>query len=1230
MKSKVKYLLCVCLLFACTNHKKRESRPSDLYQEAKTVKLNNEGGYFFNQLTGDTIETILNSLGDTVQTGVPIPAKGKTVYIDSLVAPQVIKKPSSDKFVVNNAHPNVRSIAENLTVFTIQKDSLTQIMVPEIDASNYIVSPIGDTLPTGSPIATKGKKLEVKQPQLTKAFLPARKDEATSDLQYLDVDQGMNSSYIYSMLEDRKGNLWFGSNGGGVSRYDGTNFMHYTVEEGLNNNYVVSMLEDQNGDLWFGTNGGGVCKYDGKSFFHFLHSSGLPSHYIFSIIEDQNGDIWFGSYGGGVSKYDGDSFTHYTVKEGLSSNAVRSLMEDKQGNIWIGTWGAGLNKFDGSSFTQFKQEDGLSSNYILSAIEDRDGNLWFGTWGGGAVKYNGTSFTHYNDKIGLGSDIVMAMLEDQSGNIWFCTNDRGMTKFDGQYFTYFTEKEGLTNNYVASILEDQSGNLWFGTNGGGVNLFNGNSFTHFTDRVGLTRNTIFSILEDQNENLWFGAYGGGVNKYEDSTFTHFTAKQGLSHNTIMSSLEDQNGNLWFGTNGKGVCKYDGESFIQYQEDQGFSGKTIYSILEDKKGNIWFGTDRKGVTKYDGKSFTHYTDKESLTNNSIRAIFEDHEGNIWMSTYGGGVSKYDGDTFTHYTEKEGLSDNIVLSIEEDSDRNLWFGTYGGGVNKFDGKSFTYYSEKEGLSSNIIWSIKEDENNNLWMSTEEGINLMKLENSRGKDSTHAPQIFVFGKYDGLKDLKFHVNSACLDSKNNLWWGSGKSLTRLDLDEFSITEKPPKVYLRQLNIQGRFIDYRNMKDTLENKVLFSSVRQSENYPLNLELPYDNNHLTFYFSAIDWYAPHKIKYSYLLEGQNVEWSIPNQEAKADYRNLSHGTYTFKVRAIGESGEWSEAFEYTFTIHPPWWLTLWAKIAYGLTGIALIFGLIRWRTNKLKQRQKELEAEVEIATKEILEQKNEAEKQKEIVEEKNKEIMDSIQYAKRLQDAILPPKKQVKEYFKNSFILFRPKDVVSGDFYWMETRDDLIFFAAADCTGHGVPGAMVSVVCANALNKSVNELGKTNPADILNTTRSLVIETFSKSGNEVKDGMDISLCVFKRGSEKLLWAGANNPLWIIRGTQNEVEVIKADKQPIGIYYGEEKPFTAHSITMNRGDFLYMFSDGFADQFGGERGKKMKSGKFKQLLLKHHEENMEQQRIALEKAFDNWKGDLSQIDDVCVIGVKIS
>ena len=278
---------------------------------------------------------------------------------------------------------------------------------------------------------------------------------------------------------------------------------------------------------------------------------------------------------------------------------------------------------------------------------------------------------------------------------------------------------------------------------------------------------------------------------------------------------------------------------------------------------------------------------------------------------------------------------------------------------------------------------------------------------------------------------------------------------------------------------------------------------------------------------------------------------------------------------------------------------------------------DELQESYNTLEQKVEDRTKELR-------YQKEIVDEKNQEILDSINYAKRIQKAILPPDKVIKENLPNSFVLYLPKDIVAGDFYWMETVGNKTIFAAADCTGHGVPGAMVSVICNNALNRAVREFKLTEPCKILDKVREIVISEFEKSEEEVKDGMDISLCVLDGTS--LHYAGANNPLWIVRN--NELIEYKANKQPIG-KYAKETPFLSHKLELLKDDCIYLSTDGYPDQFGGPKGKKMKAANFKKLLVSISNQSVSEQKAKINSHFINWLGDFEQLDDVCVIGVKI-
>jgi serine phosphatase RsbU (regulator of sigma subunit) len=313
-------------------------------------------------------------------------------------------------------------------------------------------------------------------------------------------------------------------------------------------------------------------------------------------------------------------------------------------------------------------------------------------------------------------------------------------------------------------------------------------------------------------------------------------------------------------------------------------------------------------------------------------------------------------------------------------------------------------------------------------------------------------------------------------------------------------------------------------------------------------------------------------------------------------------------------------TINLPEFITTQYYIYAQLTVFAIIFFVVQ----SFRKDSEEYEEE--------LEEKNK------IISEKNHEITDSIVYAKRLQDAIMPPEKEIYDTIPESFILYKPKDIVAGDFYFADQKGDYFFIAAADCTGHGVPGAMVSMVCSNALNRAVEEFALVKPGEILDKVTEMVVGTFKKSSKEIKDGMDISLCVINTKTREIAWAGANNPLWYIP-TQVEkdqeaaeaeckLKEITATKQPIGKSESYQS-FTTHILKLAKGSLLYLFTDGFADQFGGPKGKKFKYKQLAELIFSSRNLGMQEQKDKLERAFTSWKGDLEQIDDVCIIGLRL-
>jgi serine phosphatase RsbU (regulator of sigma subunit) len=365
-------------------------------------------------------------------------------------------------------------------------------------------------------------------------------------------------------------------------------------------------------------------------------------------------------------------------------------------------------------------------------------------------------------------------------------------------------------------------------------------------------------------------------------------------------------------------------------------------------------------------------------------------------------------------------------------------------------------------------------------------------------------------------------------------------------------------------------------------------------------------------------------MEGFDKDWINLGSRRFISYTNLDPGKYIFRVKGSNNDGVWNEQGNYiVINIAPPFWKTYWFYFSVVFIMALLVYIYIRVRTKKLQRDKEELEREVKSRTSEVV-------LQKDIIERKNKDITDSITYAKRIQQAILPTEQVVKKLFPNSFVLYKPKDIVSGDFYWMEQVGSQNFFAAVDCTGHGVPGAFMSIVGYNLLNQAVNERGIYEPAKILDEMNNGLSKQLRQQGDSmtVRDGMDLSLCSFDTQTKMLQYAGANNSLWLIRN--NELSIVKADKCPIGTYVGETlKTFTNHSMQLHEGDLIYLFTDGYADQFGGKDGKKFKYKQLQQLILEMKDNKMHVQLQVLEKTINNWRGDLEQVDDILIVGIKV-
>ncbi|MCR9154355.1 MAG: hypothetical protein NXI09_09615 [Bacteroidetes bacterium] len=967
-------LLLILALLSCKRSEEPATLPSPIYKKAKSLELNPDGAFVLHPISGDTIESLLNSNGDTVISGKPISFSGKRMYLNSL--PNATVVPLLGPSLTKAAFPNQTKLTKTPKKVSLNEEALKQIALPQIkeqDSAHFAVNASGDTIRTGIAIPLSGRTVIASQAPLTPALQPAFKEMANANLQYVSLEQGMKSPYITSVIEDKTGALWMGTREAGLALYDGTFFKNYSTKQGLLANSVHCLELDRYGQIWMGTELG-LSVFNGKTLTHFTEKEGLLNNNISCIYEDRAGHIWIGSWGGGLAVYDRETIRHFTKKEGLPNNSVSSISEDSQGNLWIGTYGGGLCKFNGHRFWQIAEADGLSSDYINSVHVDRNDNVWIATAWRGLNKYDGSSLTIYTEAEGLVSDYLSSVSEDQFGNIWIASLQDGLIKYDGETFTLLDEKNGLSNNRVRMISAGLDNAIWMATDGGGIGRYTESSFTSFADQNGMNSDYVYAILEDQENNIWIATASDGLLRFNGEQFDYFTENKGFDAN-IFSLYKDREGGIWIGTFGSGLYHYDGNTLTNYTMEQGLVSNSINSIFQDQAGQFWFGSIDSGLSTFNGEYFTSFSEKDGLSNNMINTFYEDPSGNIWIGTWGGGACMYNGETFINFTEKEGLSDNRVVCISGDKSGTIYFGTYSGGLSIYDGRTFTYLTTEQGLSSNEIMAIQSDNSGVIWLSTQnpalstgKGLTAIEIDDTSKGELKDRVRLRTFTKSDGLKSLDFFTNSVLLDSRNRIWWGNNEGILQLDLSKYQLNNNKPRVYLNQLDINDQFIDYHKLGESLQSQITFSEAKAFSNYPLGLKLYHHQNHLTFNFSAVDWSAPHKIKYSFRLVGQNAKWSPPSAEPKADFRNLTFGDYIFELRAIGESNDWTQPIQYRFSILPPWWHTWWARSIYAALAILLVWFYVRWRTAKLKQRQSELESEVNQATMAIRQQKNEIE----------------------------------------------------------------------------------------------------------------------------------------------------------------------------------------------------------------------------------------------------------------------
>ncbi|MBC8235973.1 carboxypeptidase regulatory-like domain-containing protein, partial [bacterium] len=737
-----------------------------------------------------------------------------------------------------------------------------------------------------------------------------------------DTMDGLAHNAVGQICRASDGVMWFGTEGGGVSRYDGKEFVNFTTEDGLASSWVFAIHRDPDGIMWFGTEYG-VSRYDGKSFVNFTTKDGLAHNWVSAIYRDPDGVMWFGTYSDGISRYDGKEFVNFTTKDGLANNGVLSICHSPDGAVWFGTEG-GVSRYgfdtqatqpkDGKEFINFTTKDGLAHNAVSTIHCDPDGVLWFGTRGG-VSRYDGEEFVNLTTKDGLVHNIVFAIHRDPDGVMWFGTRG-GVSRYDGKGFVNFTRitansaTDGLANNLVKAIHRDPDGVLWFGTGAyswterGSVSRFDAKTFVNFTTKDGLLHNFVYVIHRDPDGMMWFGTCGGGVSRYDGKEFINFTTKDGLADNWVCAIYRAPDGIMWFGTRFSGVSRYDGKEFINFTTRDGLPHNDVLAIHRDPDGVMWFGT-LGGVSRYDGEEFVNFTTEDGLASNWVFAIHRDPNGVMWFGT-GGGVSRYDGKEFVNLTTKDGLAHIQVSSIYCAPDGMVWFGTHGG-VSRYDGKEFINFTTKDGLAHNSVWHIHSDPDGVMWFGTDGG----------GVSCYDGAAWTSLDIRDGLAGKT--VSSIHRDSDGALWFATDGGITR-----YRRSNVPPKVNIVSVTTDQTYLD-------------ISAVPAST----------PGTRVTVEYNAIDFVTvPEKRQYRCRIKEIDSDWRKPTKSASFDYTFKKAGTYTFEVQAIDRDLNYSQPASVTLKVVPPWYLNGWIAFPSGGAILALLIGFIVFGSRYYVQRR--------------------------------------------------------------------------------------------------------------------------------------------------------------------------------------------------------------------------------------------------------------------------------------------
>ena len=805
---------------------------------------------------------------------------------------------------------------------------------------------------------------------------------------HITPDDGLSSSSTLCILQDHKGFMWIGTSDG-LNRYDGFNFVVYknipADSASLSDDLVRTIIEDHNKKLYIGTQNG-LCLYDRDKdrFVNYMLDKSSPLRGItcsvLKIAEDPLGNLWLAT-SVGLIYFDRihNNIVQYTHDphnpESLSDDNVETVLIDKKNRLWVATR-KGLNLFlpETGTFKHITQAkngaDDLANTFFLDIAEDREGNLWFGsTEGLYSLKNNPeaktTNFIHYQynaqDEFSLSNNRVKSLYVDDMGNLWIGTENGGMNLFDRKNHRFWHyrkddyDPKSLNNESIQAIYQDKLGNLWVCTFTGGLNIAmkNRDAILCYQTLPGapfsLSHNTVTCFLEDHLGRIWVGTDGGGLNLFNNETnrFVRFNLDNShLSSNAILCILEDSNNQIWFGTWGGGLTHFNSrtKSFTSLTtKNSAIQDNNIYAIAEGDHDDLWLGSFEYGLIHYQIKEnkFTDYTTSNSgLNNNMIVKLIKDSQGRLFIgSTNCFQVFSPGEDSFITYqhdpNDANSLSYPTTTDILIENDSSVWIGTKNG-LNQFYPKtgSFKRYYQKDGLPDNVIKGLIFDDSGMLWVTTSSGVSQFDYKQEKFKN---------FTKADGLQSNEFYERSILKIKSGALLMGGTKGFNIVYPKKIAENKNIPDVLITDLKIFNSRVE-----PGVKNSPLIQNITETK----NLTLSYKQSVLSFYFTVMDFTAPEKNQYAYMMENFDNKWIYSGNRREATYTNLNPGEYTFRVKGSNNDGIWNEeGTSIRITIIPPFWQTLWFRFILLAVLVGIVFWIYMWRVQArdiVAQRQME------------------------------------------------------------------------------------------------------------------------------------------------------------------------------------------------------------------------------------------------------------------------------------------